>query len=88
MSFQRAPEDVLYYGFSAVLLCCLLGVVKYFRQPDTEMSTAPTSPAPVPLNQPVSVTTTQSPETQKASQNREETVFRGHLWRFLSNHYP
>ena len=72
MSFQRAPEDVLYYGFSAVLLCCLLGVVKYFRQPDTEMSTAPTSPAPVPLNQPVSVTTTQSPETQKASQTEKK----------------
>ena len=68
MSFQRAPEDVLYYGFSAVLLCCLLGVVKHFRQPDTEMSTAPASKAPVPLNQPVSVTTTRFAETRQASQ--------------------
>ena len=36
------------------------------------MSTAPASPALVPLNQPVSVTTTQFPETQKASQTEKK----------------
>ena len=72
MSFQRAPEDILYYGFSVVLLCCLLGVVKYFRQPDTEMSTAPASKAPVPLNQPMSVATTRFPETRHASKNKKK----------------
>ena len=73
MFFRRpTPTDVLYYGFSVVLLCCLLGVVKYFRQPEPEMSTAPTSPALVPLNQPASVATTRFPETQKASQTEKK----------------
>ena len=69
MFFRRpAPTDVLYYGFSVVLLCCLCGLVVFFRQ-QAEMSTAPTSPAPVPLNQPASVATTRFPETRQASQN-------------------